>query len=352
MDKIKRKIVHKIAERFCILRDVMIKPNDLGDMTLTKNEASKVPSITLPEIMNRKKLEKEKNNSDMFTKRKIFTRNKGNENNFVLIIHMFQVQNPEANAQKQNEKGTIPSEEEFEIQKKNEKYEEAKKRIITGKAMNPVNDTTNDKNKINKIKSRPTTNSDTNYDPDYNRNLNRPAPQPQIYQQMAGIPQPMMQNPMMIPQQTNFQNPDPFSLQTNNSQNFRPFGVSPPMYQNFPVQNPAFNNINYQNNNQPVSNFNMGFNQFGYNNYNNFVVNNNPPLITGVYQTQQQSIFPPQMLNQNFSDGWRPAKKMNDNYNNNVIGLENNKKQAFKENKFDEKLFNDKNFPSLEKAKE
>lgn len=81
----KRKIVHKIAERFCVSRDVAIKHNDIGDMMLTKCEQSAVPSLSLTEIINRRKAEKDKNVADPLVKRKIFTRNKGNEQNCMIF---------------------------------------------------------------------------------------------------------------------------------------------------------------------------------------------------------------------------------------------------------------------------
>lgn len=85
----KRKIVHKIAERFCVSRDVAIKLNDIGDMMLTKCEQSAIPSLSLTEIMNRRKAEKEKNVADPLAKRKIFTRNKGNDQNCLFFYFSF-----------------------------------------------------------------------------------------------------------------------------------------------------------------------------------------------------------------------------------------------------------------------
>jgi len=57
---------------------VNLKPNDLGDITLTRSEESSIPALTLTEIMRRRDLEREKSTVDQSKTIKIFKRNQGN----------------------------------------------------------------------------------------------------------------------------------------------------------------------------------------------------------------------------------------------------------------------------------
>lgn len=234
---------------------------------------------------------------------------------------------------------------------------------MIGKNINPskTNDSYNEKSKVNKLESRQANN--INYDPDYNRNLNRPPPQ-QNYQQ------PIISNPILVPNQTNFNNNFNYPP-ANNNPYFMKFST-PPGYQNYNQNMNLMNELNFQNQNINFSaqntkqpNLNILFNQFGYNNYGGHLnPQNNNSMNIGL--VQQQPNITQQMYNKNFQDNRVNNNDVNGcvenlNFrtnninppfeNNQFIVEENKKKQVPKENKANiGKIFNAENFPTLDEA--
>jgi len=127
MDKYQRKIVHKICDLYNVQRDyVDVKQNDRGDITITKSEESKIPSIGL-EKKYAKYLEEQKKkaqkmivnplaNKKMLIKPKLVTRSSDGESS--------------DGSSGDSQKNDSQLESDLVEQKKQQQYEQARNRIL------------------------------------------------------------------------------------------------------------------------------------------------------------------------------------------------------------------------------
>lgn len=128
MDKYQRKIVHKICDLFGVQRDyVDVKSNDLGDITITKTEASKIPTMGLEKryakyLEEQKKKEKKQSvnplaNKKVLIKPKVVTKTASDGNSS---------DGSSGDSQKSNQEIDLIE------QKKQIEYEQARVRILEG----------------------------------------------------------------------------------------------------------------------------------------------------------------------------------------------------------------------------